>query len=125
MFSEEAICFYRPLPLKSIGMKELAAYLVQAMDASDFASMLAAGMFLSLLGLLTPLIHQLIFSNVLKTGNIQELWACGILLTGTAVSSSLITSVRQLTFEKIRTKLNAAVSGAFLMRLLSLPAAFF
>lgn len=125
MFSEEAICFYRPLPLKAIGMKELAAYLVQATDASDFAAMLAAGMFLSLLGLLTPLIHQLIFSNVLKTGNIRELWACGILLTGTAVSSSLITSVRQLTFEKIRTKLNAAVSSAFLMRLLSLPAAFF
>lgn len=125
MFSSDAVCFYRPLPLKAIGMKELAAYLIRALDVSDFAVMLAAGLFLSLLGLLTPLVNRLIFSNILKTGNIQALWACGILLSGTAVSASVITGVRQLTLAKIRTKLDTAVSGAFLMRLLSLPAAFF
>ncbi len=125
MFSSDAVCFYRPLPLKAIGVKELAAYLIRALDVSDFAVMLAAGLFLSLLGLLTPLVNRLIFSNILKTGNIQALWACGILLSGTAVSASVITGVRQLTLAKIRTKLDTAVSGAFLMRLLSLPAAFF
>lgn len=125
MFSSDAVCFYRPLPLKAIGVKELAAYLIRALDVSDFAVMLAAGLFLSLLGLLTPLVNRLIFSNILKTGNIQALWACGILLSGTAVSASVITGVRQLTLAKIRTKLDTTVSGAFLMRLLSLPAAFF
>ncbi len=125
MFSSEAFCFYRPLPLKSIGIREFLAWLLQTVSAVDFAMTAAAGLLISLFTLLTSGVTQLIFSNVLITGNTRALVSCGILLTGSAASSAMISSVRELLMAKIRTKTDAAVSGAFFMRLLSLPTGFF
>ena len=37
LIDEEAICFYKPLPLKKIGVRDLLIYIVQCMSAADFA----------------------------------------------------------------------------------------
>ncbi len=125
MFSVDAYCFYRPLPLKAIGMKELFSYIVQTMSAADAAAIAVSALAVTLIGLFTPYANQLIFGNAIENGSINVLAACAILLIGTGIASSLISAVRQLTLAKIKTKMDAAVSSAAMMRLLSLPAAFF
>lgn len=125
MLSEDAYCFYSPLPLKAIGMKDLLSYILQTMSASDLAAIALSMLAVTLIGLLTPYANQLIFGNAIWNGSINVLVSCGVLLIGTGISATMLSTIRQLTLAKIKTKMDIAISSASMMRLLSLPAAFF
>lgn len=125
MIAVDAYCFYRPLPLRAIGMKDLLAYILQTMSALDFAAIAVSMLAVTLLGLLMPYANQLIFGNAIRTGSENVIVSCAILLIGTKIAASMLSTVRQLMLAKIRTKMEVAVSSASMMRLLSLPAAFF
>ena len=125
MFSEEAYCFYSPLPLKAVGMKDLLTYIIRTMSASDLAAIALSMLAVTLIGLLTPYANQLIFGNAIWNGSINVLVSCGVLLIGTGISATMLSTIRQLTLAKIKTKMDIAISSASMMRLLSLPAAFF
>lgn len=125
MLSEDAYCFYSPLPLKAVGMKDLLSYILHTMSASDLAAIALSMLAVTLIGLLTPYANQLIFGNAIWNGSINVLVSCAVLLIGTGISATMLSTIRQLTLAKIKTKMDIAISGASMMRLLSLPAAFF
>lgn len=125
MFSADAFCFYRPLPLNAVGMKGLLSYIFQTISISDFAVIGAAMFSAALLGLLTPWANQLIFSDAMNNGNRNVPASCAVLLIGAAIAFTLLSSVKKLTLAKIKTKMDVAVSSASMMRLLSMPTAFF
>lgn len=63
---EEAFCFYRPLPLKQLGLADLLQYIVKTLSAADILMAALAGLGVSLLGLFTPYITKLIFDSSLR-----------------------------------------------------------
>ena len=121
----EAVCFYKPLPLKKLGIRDLLIYIVQCMSIADFVLAGAATLAVSLLGLLTPKIQRLIYGPVIEETNIQLLLAVFGFLISLSLSQLFIGVAKQLILNRLSDKMNIQVQAAGMMRILSLPANFF
>jgi len=125
MIAGKALCFYRPFPLKQLGIADLLKYIAQTLSLSDFILTAAATLAVTLLGLLLPMINKLIFSGTLESGDLNALLPIAVFLLGATISKILMSTVGSLITERINAKMNIAVQSAAMMRVLSLPAAFF
>lgn len=120
-----AICFYSPLPLKKLGIRDLLKFLAHIPSPSDIALIVVVTLFISLLGLLIPKINQLIFSTVVVSGELGLLFATLGLLAGVTVSSILIEVAKTILQNRVQVKMDISIESATMMRVLSLPSGFF
>ncbi|MGI6578640.1 MAG: ATP-binding cassette domain-containing protein [Saccharofermentanales bacterium] len=125
LMTADAICFYKPLPLKKLGLKDLALYMLQTLHFADFFWIVLANLAVTLVGLTLPYANMIIFSKVLDSGLPSLLLAATVLLVGTTVARLLMSIVNRMLMARIETKLSIAVEAASMMRLLSLPTSFF
>lgn len=125
LIEEEAYCFYRPLPLKKLEIRDLVKYIWTSLSRADLLSVLIASLATSLLGLFTPYVTKLIYQNVIPSGQMGLLLPVTIMLLGVAVSTMLINAAKSLLTARIQTKLSVYVESAAMSRTLSLPAVFF
>lgn len=125
LFEDEAIAFYASFPLKKIGMKDLAMHIVKSLSVADFVLVALATLAVTLIGLLTPELTNLLFSEVLDSGSLRLLLAIAVFMICVTFSSLLISGVKALLTARINTKMGLSVQAATMMRILSLPADFF
>ncbi len=127
LIDDEAISFYKPLPLKKLGVKDLLKYIVQCMSVFDFVLVGIVTLATSLLGLLTPKIQRIIYGPVIEGGSegLQLLFAVFGFLICVSLSQLFIGIVKSLIMSRLGTKMNVQVQAASMMRVLSLPASFF
>lgn len=125
LFETEAVAFYKPFPVKKLGVSDLLRYMLDALSMADFLLIVAATMAVTLLGMVGPRLSNMIFSDVIKSGNMRLLTAITIFMVCATISSMMITGVKNLINGRIVTKMNLAVESAAMMRILSLPADFF
>lgn len=121
----EAMCFYKPLPLKVIGIKDLMVYIVGTLSKMDFILMALATFAVSLLGMFMPQINNTLFSEVIPSGNASLIIPLACMLIGVTVSTALASTIKTTLLSRISTKMNTAVSAAAFGRLMSLPVSFF
>ena len=67
-FDIDAFCFYRPLPLKRLTVKDLILFMARSLSIWDYIYLAVLTMAVSLAGLITPYATQMIFSSVIPTG---------------------------------------------------------
>ena len=123
--NREAICFYKPFPLRKLTTMDLFRYFGETLSAADYIFIVAVSLAASLIGMLLPYANSIVFGRVLETGQINVFAAAMVLLLGATVSVLLINIVKELVTSRINTKMNVAVEAAAMMRTLSLPAEFF
>ena len=121
----EAMCFYKPLPLKAIGIKDLIIYIVGTLSKFDFILMALATLAVSLLGMFMPQINNTLFADVIPSGNAALIIPPACMLIGVTLSTALATLIKTTLLSRITTKMNTAVSAAAFGRLMSLPVSFF
>ena len=124
-FDRDAICFYKPLPLRELGISDLIVYLTECLNSGDIVTLVALTLIGTLFGMLLTNITRALTGFVLESGN-------GTLLLGTAAfmisvifSQQLISVVRSLMMNRIEIKTSLSVEAAMMMRVLNLPANFF
>jgi len=125
MLEEDAICFYKSLPLQKISIFDLFIYIVKTLSVSDYVMFALAGLAVTLLGLLFPYANNILFSEAINGENISILFPISLLLMGVTVSTVLIKITKSLIMARIQTKMDIAVQSASMMRLLSMPVTFF
>lgn len=125
LFETEAVAFYKPFPLKKIGIPDLMRYILDTLSAADFVLMFMATITVTLLGMVAPRLNNMLFSDVIESGSMRLLAAITVFMVCTSVSSMMISGVKSLINGRISTKMNLAVESATMMRILSLPADFF
>ncbi|MEN6350435.1 MAG: NHLP bacteriocin export ABC transporter permease/ATPase subunit [Syntrophomonas sp.] len=125
MLQEEAFCFYRPLPLKKLGLADLVRYIAKTLSRADIIIIILASLGVSLMGLFTPYATKLIFERVIPSGETGLLLPVTLLLLGVTVSSALIGITKTLLTARVQTKMKIPVEAAAMSRLFSLPATFF
>ncbi len=123
--NREAICFYKPFPLRKLTTMDLFRYFGETLSAADYIFIVAVSLAASLIGMLLPYANSIVFGRVLETGQINVFAAAMVLLLGATVSVLLINIVKELVTSRINTKMNVTVEAAAMMRTLSLPAEFF
>ncbi len=124
-FAEEAFAFYKPFPLKKITVASLAKYVLVQLSVSDIVLVAAVTAIVTLIGMISPKINQLLFSTVIESESVRMLIAIAVFSICVSVSSLLFNSVNSLIFSRISTKISLSVQSATMMRVLSLPASFF
>lgn len=125
LFLEDAICFYKPFPGKKLGIADLFLYILDCIPLSSRILLVIATLITSLVGMLSPKITNIIFSDVLESENIRLLIAVALFAICVNVSTILFTSVKNLLNSRISTQTGIAVEAATMARILSLPANFF
>lgn len=123
--SREAICFYNPLPLKKLNIKELIKYLAKIPSLSDISVIVLITLAVTVIGLLIPKVNNLIFKDVVVSSNKMFLIASMTLLAGVTISSSLANVIKSILIGRVQTKTDVAVEAASMMRILTLPSDFF
>ena len=123
--SEEAWCFYRPLPQKELGIRDIFAFLVQSLDRGDYIALLLAAACATALGMVAPAVNRVVFGPVVEAGEVSIIAPLAVLLTGVLVAQVIVGGIKQIVLARISTKLDVPLEAAMMMRTLSLPASFF
>ena len=125
LFETGALCFYRPLPQKKLGIPDLLLYMKNCVNLSDIAHMIAAALAVTLVGLFMPRIVRALTGPVLESGSGSALIGIAVCMICVSLSAQLLSSVKGLLQSRLNTKLSMGVQASMMMRLLSLPANFF
>lgn len=125
LFETEAIAFYKPFPLKKINIGSLLKYIAGTLSLSDYLLVVLATLAVTLVGMLSPKLNQLLFGPVIDSGDVTLLVSIAIFMVCVSVSSLLINAVKSLVMARISTKMNVTVQAATMARIMSLPASFF
>lgn len=125
LIDKAAVCFYEPLPLKSLTIADLLKFLFNQLSVSDIVLYLILMAFSSGLGLLSPMFTKWLFSDVLESQDIQVLVSLAIFMICFSISSLCFRSYQALINSRIGIKQNIAVQAAIMNRIMSLPPSFF
>lgn len=125
LFDEEALVFYKPFPLKKLTIADFIKFMKDCVSVQDIALIVIFMGISTAIGLLIPKINHMLFGDVLESGSISLLVGVAILFVCVNISSMLFNINRTFVTSRVSTKLNIYVSGATMMRILSLPADFF
>ena len=125
LFESDAICFYRPLPLRKLGIPDLLRYMADCLSAGDYVMLILLTLLVTLTQRLLPYINRILTGTVLKSANSALLVGTAGFLIATLIVSQLIGSVKSLSMKRLETKTSLSVEAALMMRLMSLPAGFF
>ena len=125
LFEEEAIAFYSSFPLRKLGIADLMRYIIHTLSISDFVMVGLATLAVTLIGLLTPKLTNLMFSDVLESGSVRVLISLAVFMVCVSASSIIAGGIKTLLLARVSTKTDLAVQAASMMRVLSLPAGFF
>ena len=123
--STEALCFYRPLPTRELKLRDLLQYMWSCLTVHDLISFGVAALAITLVGMLSPKLNQVLMGTVIEAGSMQLLYAVMSFLFFATVGTILLSIIRTMLLSRIRFKLNVNVSAATMMRILCLPPTFF
>ena len=125
LFDPEAIAFYKPFPLKKIGIPSLMKYILETLSLADLILFGLATLAATLVGMLTPKINHIIFSNVIENESMQLFFSVTVFLVCVSITMLLIGILKSLLMARINTKISLAVEAATMMRVMSLSPSFF
>lgn len=125
LLEEDAYCFYKPFPLKKIGIPDLIKYIFSTIDLSVIVYIVAITLTGTLAGMLAPKITKILYSDVLESKSLQLLLAIVTFYVCTSLSLLLIRGIKSLLMNRISTQLDVSVQAATMARILSLPTKFF
>ena len=125
LFDPDAICFYRPLPLKKLGIPDLLLYMKRCVSTSDIFMIVFAAISVSGVGLLIPRLTRALTGPVLSSGSGSALIGLAICLACVSLSMQLFSSVSAMVSSRLEAKTSLGVQASMMMRLMSLPASFF
>ncbi len=125
MFAPDALCFYKPLPNRKLGVRDLLSYMKDSIPARDVVAVVFATLLMTVIGIMIPPLIKQITGFVVDTGSAVALGGFALSLGCIFLSSQLIKSIRELLCKRIDQKTSVGVQASMMMRLLSLPASFF
>ena len=105
MIDTEALCFYRPLPQKEIGIRDMLRYIIGCMSVADMVMLGSVSLAAALVGLLLPAIQQLIYGSVIQSKSLQLLLAVFGFLFCVSLAQILIVAVKTLVHQRLERKL--------------------
>ena len=124
-FESEACCFYRPLPMKKIGIPDLLLYMKRCLSVGDEVFILLAAFAVTAAGLFSLRVTKALTGQILDGGEPHMLIGAAVCTAFILISSQLFASVRNMLITRVQSKTSLGIEASMMMRVLSLPADFF
>lgn len=125
LFEEEAICFYKPFPARKLTIPDLFRFICGCTPSSSRILLTVTALFTALVGMLSPKITNIVFSDVLESGSLRLLMAAALFAVCVNISVILFESIKRLLNKRIAAQAGMAVEAAAMARILNLPVSFF
>ena len=125
LFAREALCFYQPLPMKKLGIRDLLMYMKNSISSGDLMLIVLASFAAVAVGMIEPQVYNLVTGTILRNRNVKLMTGMAVFLLSSAFANQLVGLIRTLLMERINTKTSQAVESSVMMRILSLPVSFF
>ena len=125
LLAEEALCFYKPFPQKKLGVPDLYRYILSNLSVRSVVFFAVLTLLVTGIGMLEPYIHSYLVGNILLIADEGMLHALAAFFIGVIVSKLLFSTVATVVNNNIFTRIDLTVVSATMMRILSLPPAFF
>lgn len=122
---EEAICFYRSLPQRELGVADVLRFMGRSLDWGDYIAMVVATLVSTAIGLLPAIASKLLFSRIIPSGMPSLILPIAALLFGMTLSQALIQVTSSVILSRLQTKLQVQMEAATYARTLLLPPSFF
>ncbi|MCR5626863.1 MAG: ATP-binding cassette domain-containing protein [Lachnospiraceae bacterium] len=125
LFDIDAIAFYKPFPLKKIGISGLIKYIYENITISDLVFYGIVTLVITLIGTWMPRLNKILFSDIIELKSYSALFAIASFMICLLISTTMFSAVQSLMMTRLSTKLDINVEAATMMRILSLPVDFF
>mgnify|MGYP001266223830 CR=1 FL=1 len=125
LFETEALCFYKPFPMREMSVRGLIVFLTEMLSRADVIRVVAITLISILIGFIIPKVNYMIYNNVVVSDNMRLLLSVFCCLLFVTITQMLIGIMKNIFMERITTRLDVAVNAASMMRILSLPSNFF
>ncbi len=125
LFETDAVCFYKPLPLKPIGIPDLIKYLGLSINLSDYLFIVLTTIAVTWAGLLIPRITAAVTGPILHSRDVGALIGAAVFIVCISLSTQLLNTANLLLTQRLTTKTSLAVDSSMMMRLLAMPVSFF
>jgi ATP-binding cassette subfamily C protein len=120
----EAYQFYRPLPEEAGRLSALLAFALRG-RGRDIATILAAGIAATLLGMFTPQATAWLVDRAIPDADTRLVWQIGLGLAAAAVGAAIFRLSQGIALLRMETGADVATQSAVWDRLLNLQLAFF
>ena len=125
LIEEEAVAFYKPLPLRPMSGKDLLGYIFRILRGRDYVLILALTAAAAGIGLMIPAVSKRLYSDVLTYGSTAFLCAMVTAMACVTLAEALMEAARTSAWADMQNRAGMSVESAVMMRLLSLPPDFF
>ena len=125
LIESEALCFYKPLPMRKLTVADLLLFMVQNYSISDIVMFVGIIALISVAGLMAPNITKILFSQVLNSGSELALLGIAIFMVCYSVCRVMLSTFQSFVNARVGTKQSIAVQSAVMGRIFNLPASFF
>lgn len=122
---DEALLFYRALPQKKVTAKTFFSFLMSLISPGTIFYIVLLAMLVTVLGLLTPVATNMLFSQIIPNGSSSRLIGLMMMLLGVTVSTALLSIIRKIYTYRIQGQMTMPLMGALMARTLSLDTQFF
>ncbi len=122
--SPEGFMFFRPLPDRKLGLRDLADFCLPGM-MPDFMTIIAMVILTGLAAVVPPLATQFIISTTIPAGATNQALLIGGAVVGIGVAAALFQMVQGIAMLRIEGRIDQRLQPAMWDRLLKLPPAFF
>ncbi len=129
LFEQNAVCFYRPLPNRSMTGRELIGFLLSNISRSDYILIILSTLLITLFGIMTPGVTKVVFAHIIPAGNFEGwsfvLWSTVGMLISAALGIYLVTTVKTAIISRITNRMDTLLQNGVMGRMLGLPVKFF
>ena len=124
-FEPEAYSFYRPLPGRKVSIKEYIGYLRKSSRPLDTALIAIMAAAVAGIGLLMPYLTKTITGPIVQNQDLPQFLLFAVYVVGAATGLLLVKAFQGFISSRISIRRDKAIKEATMMRVLSLPPAFF
>ena len=125
LLKEEAFSLCYPLPNEKMTVSSFLGHALRQLNVYDYVCGFLACLGVVLLTMVTPYICKLLFNEVIPSGDAAQLAPIAILLFSAAVGLVTVQLSRNYLVVRMKDKMEYAMQGPLMTRLLMLPTTFF
>ena len=125
LLNEDAVCFYQPLPLKPLTIRDLLLFMIRQLSVADIVSYVGMMGLMALLGLLSPMFVDWLFGDVLRSRDVSALLGLAAFMISYSLCRLFLSVYQSLVKNRVTIKQDIAVQAAVMGRVMSLPTTFF
>lgn len=120
-----AYVFYRPLPDRTVSVKDLLSLGLSGRSKKDIAMIMLLGVAGGILGMLIPVTTGILFDSVIPSADRGQLLQISAFLLAGAVAGAGFQASQSIAMLRLAGKLDAGLQSAIWDRLLNMPVPFF